>query len=276
VSGATDTRPRRLVLSPAELELLHRRSDLPLPRDFRIMVEPGAREAARGELAVAVTSLAKRGVVQPGASGDPESWEVHPSVLANLAVLARPLVLVRTRAWYLATRVRATHALAGSLGAGLVAVGDGVVELSLFGPEHLRRELVRVVPEIPDAPPDRRFDRLVRLDALEQVSAAFDAGWEEQVERLAAELSLDALDVDWVLDLDRRLVGMVQCLVVAPPSDPEGTAGVGQVTWFGTTDGWVGAAPAPGPHGERLVRLTPVDRMDLSAWLAPLIAQALA
>lgn len=132
-----------------------------------------------------------------------------------------------------------------------------------------------MVPEIPGAQACRRFDQLVHLDALEQVGPAYNAGGEEQVERLTAKLGLDPFQVGWILDLDRHLGGIVQCLVVSPLSGLDQTAGVGQVTWFGAADGWVGAAPVPGPQGERLVRLTPVERVDLGRWVAPLIAQAL-
>jgi hypothetical protein len=136
VTATLDTRPRRLVLSPAELELLRRHAGMTLPQDFQVQTDPGAEMAARNALTAAVASLAERGVVQPDPSGEPEACTVHPSALANLGVLASPQVLVRTRAWHRSTRIRGPRAgrvarrRAGRLrrpGSGALTVRPGVL-----------------------------------------------------------------------------------------------------------------------------------------------------
>ncbi len=71
--------------------------------------------------------------------------------------------------------------------------------------------------------------------------------------------------------LDQQVAGVLHCLVLGPPSTPGVEVRVGQVVWFATPDGWIGAAPEPGPDGERLVRLVAVERKDVGAWVAPLI-----
>lgn len=265
--------PRRLVVSPTELELLRRRAGITLPPDFAVeAADPGEREALAG----AAKALAGRDVVQPGPSGDPLACEVHPSVLANLGVLAHPDLLLQTRARYGIASVRAAHAVAGPYGASLVRLDGRVVELSFFALRHLGRELVRVVPEIPTAlERESRLDVVVRLEALERVGPAFEAGGDDLACRLAADLGLDPEEVALARTMDQQLTGLLQCLVLGPPSASGDDVLVGQAIWFATPQGWIGAASEPGPQGERLVRLIPVNREDLGPWAAPMIAGAL-
>ncbi|MGH8901176.1 MAG: ESX secretion-associated protein EspG [Egibacteraceae bacterium] len=265
--------PRRLVVSPTELALLSRRAGITLPPGFAIeAAEPGEREA----LSAAAKALAGREVVQPDPSGDPLACEVHPSVLANLGVLAHRDLLLQTRARYGIASVWAAHAVAGPYGASLVRLDGRAVELSFFALRHLGRELVRVVPEIPTAlEHDSRLDAVVRLDALEQVGPAFEAGGEDLACRLAADLGLDPDEVAVTRALDQQLAGLLQCLVLGPPSASGDDVLVGQVIWFATPEGWIGAAPEPGPQGERLIRLVPVNREDLGPWVAPMVAGTL-
>ncbi|MGH8887123.1 MAG: ESX secretion-associated protein EspG [Egibacteraceae bacterium] len=271
-----DTGSRRLVLSPTELELLRRRAGVTLPPDFAVGPDrevggPEEREA----LAAAVEALARRRAARPDPSGDPLACEVSPSVLANLSVLAHPDLLLQTRARYGITSVHAAHAVAGPYSASLVRLDDRAVELSFFAPRHLGRELVRVVPEIPTAAErEPRPDALVRLEALEQVVPTFESG-DDIVWRLAADFDLDPFEVAVVRALDQQLAGLLQCLVLGPPSTPGVDVRAGQVLWFATPDGWIGAAPEPGPQGERLVRLVGVCREDLGPWVAPLVGGAL-
>jgi hypothetical protein len=276
-STSADGGAHRLVLSPTELELLRRRAGVTLPPDFAMC--PGSEVTGREErevLAAAAHALASRDAVRLNPSRDPLACEVHPSVLANLGVLAHPELLLRTRARYGVVSVLSAHAVAGQYGASLVRLDEHLVELSFFALRLFGRELVRVVPEIPTASErEPGSEALVRLEALEQVGPAFDSGGEDLVWRLAVDLDLDPLEVAAVRALDQQVAGLLQCLVLAPPSSSGDDVRVGQVLWFATPDGWVGAAPEPGPQGERLVRLVSVRREDFSSWVAPLAAGAL-
>lgn len=298
---AVDLRPRRLVLAAAELELLRRLSgDLPLPGDFAVGrpgdpphphpaaaggppgAPPGAQRGGgiggrSAALAAAARSLAGRGVL----AADPDSplgGRPHPSVLANLAVLAEPEVLVETRVRVGAQTVRAAHAVAAGLGASLARVGEvGTVELSFFPAERLGLELVRAVPAA--GSPSRAGQRpagLVPLDALAQLGLADQVGGAEVVRQLAAELRLTAGEQAAAQTLTAQANGVLHCLVTAAPRPSRPAAAVGQVLWYATPGGWVGLAPEPTPGGRRTVRLSPVDPIDLGAWVAPLIAEALA
>lgn len=274
---SADTRPRRLVLFPTELEVLRRRTGVRLPPGFAVGPDGEATgHEQRQAFAAAVETLAARGVVQPDSSGDPLACEVHPSARANLWVFQQVDLLLQTRARYGATSVRATHAVAGPYGAGLVRLDERAVELSFFLLGSLRWELARVVPEVWTAvEPETLVETVVRLDTLEQVSPALQSGGEELVRKLVDDLGVDPSEVAVARALDQQLAGFLQCLVFGPPSASGADVHVGQVIWFATPGGWIGAAPEPGPDGERLVRLVPVEREDLGAWTAPFIGGAL-
>lgn len=207
MTAALDLRARRLTLAAAELEVLRRRTGVPLPGDL-------VAEADEAALAAAAAALAGRGVLAADGAA-------HPSVAANLAVLAAPELVVLTRVQHPDARVRAWHAVAGAAGASLIATSDRAVELSLFAAADLRRELLRAVPE---------------------------AG------ALAGEAR-----------------GVLHGLVVRPGTPPA----AGQVLWWATPGGWLGARPEPDRRGGRRLRLVPARREDYPGWLAPLVAEAL-
>ena len=266
----TDLRPRRLVLLAVELELLRRRLGLAqLPPGFEV----GGQDDGNGDSAFApvVAALADRGVVRADASGNPLACAVHPSVAANLAVLGRPEMLVQTKAHVRTTSVQAAHGVAAGLGASLIRLDDEAVELSLFPATALGVELARAVPESGRVR-EGRPTAVVRLEALEQVGPARQAGGSEVVSRIAAELGLGLEELAAVERLEAVATGLLQSLVFGTASGDAQAMAVGQVVWFATTEGWVGARPEPGPAGERLVRLVPVERIDLGAWVAPLVA----
>jgi hypothetical protein len=294
---AVDLRPHRLVLAAAELELLRRLcGDLPLPGDFAVGrpdtpratppsgpqgTTPGDRVGGIGgqsaALAAAARSLAGRGVL----TADPDrplGGRPHPSVLANLQVLAEPEILVETRVRVGTQTVRAAHAVGAGLGASLARVGEvATVELSFFPAERLGLELVRAVPDT--GSPGRAGQRpagVVPLDALAQIGLADQVGGAEVVRQLATELRLTAGEQAAAQALAAQANGVLHSLVTAPPRPSRPVAVVGQVLWYATPGGWVGLAPQPQPDGRRTVRLSPVEPVDLGAWLAPLIAEALA
>jgi hypothetical protein len=230
-------------------------------------------DLADEELAAAAAGLAESGAAVPDPSGDPLRCQIHPSVVADLAILAAPRVLVETQVRHAGDVVIAAHGLAGLLGAGLVHLGEGEVELSMFPVGALGDELVRLVPEIPRgtaAGPGK----VVGLDVLEGAGAALEAGGTDLVWRLAGEQGWPWEEVAAALPLGVALAGSLRCLVVAPGNEVGGI-GLGQVVWLATGEGWTGLLPEPGRTGTRPVRLVAVDRSDLAAWVAPLVAEAL-
>jgi hypothetical protein len=118
-----DLRPRRLLLSTTELELVRRKA-LPAP----LRLPPG---------------FALRPV---GGVAEPPTPEVHPAVADDLRVLARPELAVTLRAARPGLEVTACLAVDGPRGAGLLRTGDTAVELSAFAAVQLPGELARVVP----------------------------------------------------------------------------------------------------------------------------------
>jgi hypothetical protein len=259
-STALDARPRRLVLSVAELALIARHAGTGLPVPFT-----PARDLPEGELAAAAASLAGRGVLTGG--------QIHPSVLADLAILAAPAILVETQARLRDVVVIATHALGGFLGAGLVHLGAGRVELSMFPTQGIGAELVRLVPEIVGTA-TARGTATVSVEALTALGAALEAGGEAVAWQLVREQGWPAQDVAVPAALGPRLPGSLRCLVTSQANGVR-SPGLGQVVWFATAGGWLGLQPQPGATGTRSLRLVPVGRKDLAAWVAPMIAGGL-
>jgi hypothetical protein len=245
--------PRRLVLSAAEFESLVRRAGVRLPPPFDTT------------------------------AADPEQGPVHPSLAANLAVLAHPDLLVRMDAGLPGGRSRAVFAVAGPLGASLFALADAAVELSLFAAVSLGRELVRGVPEPrADAPAARVHESLtpsstdrttawagrhVSRTALEEFGPA---------RRLfgttgaASVLGLDAAEEDLVAELTDRTRGSLRVLVHSGRLVDGGVL-VGQLVWVATDAGWVELEPSDVDS----VELLPVAREQVGTRLAPFIAQVL-
>jgi hypothetical protein len=265
---AVDARPRRLVLSAAELELITRHAGTGLPAGF-----VPAEDLSEDQLVAAAASLAGRGVLTPDPSGDPLGGQVHPSVLADLVILAAPAILVETQARLRDVVVIATHALGGFLGASLVHLGAGRVELSMFPPQGIGTELERLVPEIPETAAARRT-AIVSVDALTALGAALEAGGDAAASQLTREQGWPAEDLAATVALGPRLAGSLRCLVTVRADGVRGP-GLAQVVWLATAEGWMGLQPEPGPPGTRSLRLVPVDRADLGAWVAPLFAEGL-
>jgi hypothetical protein len=243
--------PQRLVLSAADFESLVRRAGVRVPPPFS--------------------------VESPPASGD-GGW-VHPSLAANLAVLARPDLLVRVDADLPSGAGRAVFAVAGPVGASLFALEDGAVELSMFAGTWLGRELIRAVPEPPAAgvgsslAPDGgspRWDgRRVGRTALTEYGATRRLVGPREA---AGALGLTDADADLVADLTDRTQGTLRALVHGRPHGADRGVLVGQVVWVATDAGWFELAPSDVDEVE-LVRVT---RERIGTRLAPMIAQVLA
>lgn len=280
--------PRRLVLRLDELEALRRLAGGPrLPADFRVVAQeaapaPEAAQQRPGEAAAPdpLPALIDRGLV----SEDPAErgrYVVHPSLAADLAVLSAPEVLVETRVAVgqgsARQALRAAHAVAGPLGASLVRASQGAgVELSVFPAERLGPEVGRVVPQA--GGPARRGPRLegvVPLAALVELPIADGIGGPAVVAEIAADLQVTSQERELALSLAREAIGVLQATLTVAPRRDGGATWVGEVLWYATESGWIGLAPEPGDQGRTVVRLVPAEPAELSAWLAPLVGQAL-
>jgi hypothetical protein len=245
--------PRRLVLPAAEFEALVRRTGVRLPPPF------------------------------DATAYGPRPGPVHPSLAANLHVLARADVLVRMDARLPGGGGRAVFAVAGPLGASLFALADGAVELSMFPAVRLGRELIRAVPEWSAdvlaarvhgslAPPgaDRTgawAGRAMSRTALAEYGPA---------RRLlgatgaAAALGLDPAEAELVAELTDRTQGSLRVLVHAGRVIADGVL-VGQLVWVATDAGWYELVPS----NVDIVEPRPVAREQIGTRLAPFIAQIL-
>jgi len=243
--------PRRLVLSATDFESLVRRAGVRLPPPFSVESLP--------------------------AESDGES--VHPSLAANLALLARPDLLVRVDADLTSGVSRAVFAVAGLTGASLFAREDGAVELSMFAGTWLGKELIRAVPEPPtigvgpslapdDAEPRWAGRRVGRTALTEYAATRRLVGPREA----AAALGLTDADADLVAELTDRTRGTLRALVHGRPHGADRAVLVGRVVWVATDAGWYELAPSDVDE----VELVPVTRERIGTRLAPMIAQVLA
>jgi hypothetical protein len=276
-----------LVLTIEELEELRQLAGgPPLPPDFQVAA-PAAQMTRRGPVGAlgggametqVVDRLAARGLVLD-TDGQPRP---HRSLVADLAVLAAPELLVQVRGNANGRGLRAVYAVAGPLGVGLLRPTEGAgVEWSAYPAQTLGAELARCVSTL-DVTPDGRGGRpsgLLPLAALVELPIAAEIGAGplggatagQIAEEVAAELGVSGEQRDLALRLAGQSTGVLEVTVAAP--DHDGATQLGRVVWVATRNGWVGLAPEPGAGPGRPVRLTPVQDADLGSWLAPLIGQ---
>jgi hypothetical protein len=280
-SSAAQLAPRRLVLHLDELESLRvLAGGARLPTDFRAVpadvADAPSEERGRDD---GLRSLLDRGLITEDGD-EPAGYLVHPSLVTNLAVLSAPELLIETRATIgqgsAQRAVRAAHAVSGPLGASLVRTGAGAgVELSAFPAERLGVEVNRAVPEAgPSGHADRRPAGTVALTALVELPIAAARGG-AVVDAVAADLQISAEERELALSLAREATGVLQATLSVPTRGPDAKAWIDQVLWHATDGGWVGVAPERDPQGRSVARLVAVEPSELSAWLAPLVGQAL-
>ncbi len=266
----------RLVLSGAEWALLCRLAGVTSPAGFG----PG-ENVAESQPQAAAAALADRGVLLGGE-------QLHPSVAANLAIFARPDVLLRTDVTVGDSGLRAAHVVRGPLGCSLFALSDAGVELSMFPAVALGRELIRCVPD-PSSVDDSAGDDAIR--------AAFGTGG-VGMPPLRGRLPLAALadlgfypsgrmgrsptagaEVALAGRLTSRTSGVLHCLAVGvnrADGAHRGVVLVGDVLWLLVDAGWVGLAPRPDGSGQQQVDVVPASREEIGTWLAPYLARMLA
>jgi hypothetical protein len=254
-TGVATARARRLALTGDELAVLRARAgNVTLPPAFVPTLRAGGPdpEAALEQAAAALTG---RGVLV----GDGEArGSIQESVAASLRVVGRPDVLVTTRGRLRGVQVVAAHALAGTLGTGLVRAGDQIVELSLFDPVTLAGELARVVPPTAAGVAGR---------------AAVTVGLHEITAALA---EVGPAGGAAVAGLGGAIDGTLQVVIAGRPVADLDLVTVGAVVWLCGPDGWVGLRPVAAPSGRRRVTLEPVEPDHLGSWVAPMVAGVLA
>ncbi|MGH2842374.1 MAG: ESX secretion-associated protein EspG, partial [Solirubrobacteraceae bacterium] len=217
-------------------------------------------------------------------TGESGQLSVHPSVLLNLRILAGPMVMVDTTASIESLGSRSLHAVAGELGASLIAL-DGALELSMFAATTLGQELIRTVPaerdtgivellggaaNPEDASPEESPSGRVPLGALHELGLAELLARADPLALTAAmeRLELPADQAKLVKSIGRSDGGL-QCVVTARIGEEIAST---VVVWLHGESGWVGLSPDPDDSGQQMVRLIPAAREDLGTWVAPLIA----
>lgn len=181
-------------------------------------------------------------VVELQARGVIVDGVLHPAVAGDLEVLGAPELTVVVQAVVPGLEVHACLAVSGARGAGLLRTGDTVVQLSAFPAADVAVELARVVP----------------------------APVEGSASTTAEEVPLTALLDGTPGRLQGRALGTLQATVLSAARL------VGSVTWLWDGAGWVGLEALPSRSGRPWVRLSPVLPADLGAWVAPLVAAAVA
>lgn len=269
----TTTTPaaHRLVLTAAEYAHLVARLGLGMPPEWA-----PDQEAATGR---ETDSLARKGVL----AGDAGSPEVHPSIAANLRVLAEPQIMFDTAATIGPRGSRSLHAIAGQLGASLFLLPEAAVELSMFAAVDLGRELVRAVPAGEAGGIGSALDDPVEAEPLRgrvPLAALHELGVAELLREadpdapghVLAELRLPEAESAFAVEVTRRVDGALRCLVTALIGGGVRSA---RLSWLHSDTGWVGIRPAPTGADRQLVELEPVEREDLGVWLAPFVSEAL-
>lgn len=269
--------PHRLVFSGPEWTVLCRRAGIVPPKGFETDDDLD-EQALRG----AAARLLSRGVYVTAQEADEA---IHPSVLANLKVLAKPQLVVRIELSIHNRGLLAVYAIQGCLGSSLFTLAAHAVELSMFPSILLGGELVRAVPATPRLTPIHlKVHQVFAHDAKTSpvsgrlplaVFAGYNAAGLTDSSRVATDLTLDDQQAALAAKVLAHTIGALQCLVVGPAEDGRHTMLIGQVMWLATDTGWVGLRPCPDGSDQQLVDLVTVTHDDITHWLAPYVARIL-
>ncbi|MGI5238878.1 hypothetical protein [Dactylosporangium sp. CA-139066] len=241
-------------------------------------------------LAAAPSSPPDRAAIEEGLNdrgvlvGESRDRRVVDPVAVGLRMLAGSALRIAVDVGAPQRALRAQYTLAGPLGASLIELAGGAVELSLFPAVALADELVRAVPPVEDVMAARRgiIDALgdgdepplsgrLPLAALEEFTVA--APLAANVDDLRARLGLTRDEWQLAQQLTLRTGGV---LVVTLTSARDDDIAVGQVVWLAAGDGWLGLRPDPDGSGRRMMCVEPVQRSDIGSWVAPHLLPVLA
>jgi hypothetical protein len=271
----TITAARRLTLTGPQWTMLCRVAGVTAPLGFGPLADR-TDDAAFGPHAPLDDVAVVRELIDLGALASVD--RVHPSVAANLAVLARPAAAVRAEVSVGTAGQRAVFAVRGSLGASLFALEGEGVELSMFASTRLGYELIRCVPDEAETPQSAIVDALWagaapvpgRVPLLALGGRTPDDG---------QPLALADAEAALARYLSAQTIGVLHCVAMGPAVPAPGGGGsaapAGAVVWWLTNSGWVGLRPAPDGSGRRMVEVVPVQRQELGSWLAPYLARIL-
>ncbi|MDG4787123.1 hypothetical protein O7626_14490 [Micromonospora sp. WMMD1102] len=90
-------------------------------------------------------------------------------------------------------------------------------------------------------------------------------GWWEALQLTAAQARLAE-------QVTSRATGVLRVVVSGRVGNG---AGLAQVVWLATDQGWLGLRPDPDGSGRRMVTVLPVAREEFGMWLAPHLGQLL-
>lgn len=271
----------RLLLSAPEWALLVHASGLRPPPGF----DPG--DPPTDSLPETASALADRGVVTTD-SDNPTGYGPVGPVAANLATLAAAGAIVQLEVSTGDQGTRAVFAVVGNVGSGLIALGYGGVELSMFASVTLGGELIRAVPAAHELAGTRSalldqalggdgggrdLSGRLPLAALAEYGQAGELAGASGRQQVVSALGLTAAQAWLVEQVNSRTTRVLRAVVTGRVGDG---VGLGQVVWLATDDGWVGLRPNPDGSGRRMVAVEPVDREDIGVWLAPYLARILA
>ncbi|GIG93065.1 hypothetical protein [Plantactinospora endophytica] len=271
---------RRLVLSAPEWALLVRQTGMRPPPGLPVV---DLEDAQVPEVAA---RLAARGVVTAD-GGDPLVCRPVEPVAVNLTTFVAARAVVQVEASVADRWTRALFAVAGRAGAGLVALADGGVQLSMFEAVTLGPELVRVVPAVRDlvdseaarigqalggGPASSSMSGRLPVNALVEYGPAGELAGTVGRHRVVEALGLTSAQARLAEQVTSRATGVLRIVVSGRLGDG---AGLAQVVWLATDEGWLGLHPDPDGSGRRMVQVLPVAREDIGVWLAPYLGQLL-
>lgn len=293
-AGILDALPRRLALTLPELRAVAAAAgDAPLPFEVRTPAEPSGLDTRLGEsrartdasaYAAALaglhdprTSLARRGLVDPGGRLD-------QGLAGAVGLLASPAVAVDLEIAAAGVRAKAWHRQADGAVATLATVDGLVFEIAWFPAAQWPIELARIaaLPEevvlrdsaVPDlvrlpyelADAAAEAVRSDRSDLLPVLAAQHPETFTDLVGDPLGRIDAGAVLRGLAVEARGRLRAMVVDASVVP------TTTVGIVSWTLLADGWHALRTLRAEGGD-LVEVRRVEAADLAAELAPVLAE---
>jgi hypothetical protein len=217
------------------------RAGVELPSDIRVEVN-GAAARLAGTTVTALLEDAARRLEQKGALTG--TGEVTGSVQTNLHGLLAGRQRVRVGYGGRGRATVAYHWVAPGAGGSLTRSGDAV-ELSAYDDRRLGAELLRVLPDHPDAPRPPDHELVWRLDDVAAAGAVHEELDEVPTDAAARALGVEPGQWESLRGWLGGHRGVLHCVV----PDPRGGPSV-ELVWFDTDAGWWALLPRD-PGGDR-------------------------